>query len=874
MHLLGCRAAGQQSSSLLLEHPDMSQLIEVVMDLGRPPLARFPSGETQLSEVLVTSEDLAQAVAQVGTFDTDNRAGIDATLHRISCMRNRGGRVVGLTCRVGRAIQGSASLVEDLVRAGKSVLLLGRPGVGKTTAIREICRVLAGSCQKRVVIVDTSNEIAGDGDVPHPGIGEARRMQVPQPHLQHRLMIEAVENHMPECIVIDEIGTAAECLAARTIAQRGVQLVATAHGNELENVIKNPLLSDLVGGIATVTLGDEAARKRGIQKTILERASPPTFDVAVELMERNRWRVHLDVAAAVDAILQGGEAVGQIRERSPDDGEVTTFDFVGIVRRIDPEDGRLRRLEAWRDGSGNEVLRPIAISEQNAAPAVSYTSAPYPRPAAQPATASARRGSVDGGGVEGGSSGGWEGGGAPQERDGRVRLTGPAEWPTEGPSQPTAPPPPPASLTPPPPSALSTLSSLRKVTSSAPQRTASPTSDASTSDASQSGSDAAWDEPATQSSSGSSNGASTDTSSAPASSPATGGGSSAGNSSSSGRTKTRGATSSISISSSSSSKAKPESTPTDNIRPPPSIFDRPSAGLHASQLPELLSEPSGPEQNPGSTSSGLPRPAQPPQASSSGTASMRVFLAMDSPSAARAFAMIGTLDAARTVRVVGVEENADVIVATRSHLRKNPKIKSTARRLGVPLYAVRASTPALLARDLCPLLGLQPSQGAGQARGQKTSGPGDNFSYGRRYSPASLSGDDEHDDSTESVSDEDGVLDESEEAGVTTRSLATLTWALAHTKHRKKFVQEQAAELQTLAQGCQDRLTGFAPADLLRLATGFAGLRFYPGSRWLAALVSSCEGLQEEGGGLGGQDPEKLRQALSSLHELASEGIQ
>ncbi|KIZ04304.1 Uncharacterized protein MNEG_3650 [Monoraphidium neglectum] len=290
----------------LESHDRLYELLEVVMDLGRPPLARFPSGDLRLSDNLVTAEDLEQAVAKVGEFGGDNRAGIDATLHRISAMRNRSGRIVGLTCRVGRAITGSAELVRDLIVAGSSILFLGRPGVGKTTAIRELCRLCADELSKRVVIVDTSNEIGGDGDVPHAGIGRARRMQVADPEQQHRVMIEAVENHMPQVVVIDEIGTEAECSAARTIAQRGVQLFATAHGNELENVVKNPALSDL--------------------KSIQERAAPATFDVAVEMLDRMRWHVHTDVGAAVDAMLAGQHPGGQSRERAAD-GTILKYNY-------------------------------------------------------------------------------------------------------------------------------------------------------------------------------------------------------------------------------------------------------------------------------------------------------------------------------------------------------------------------------------------------------------------------------------------------------------------------------------------------------------------------------------------------------------------
>lgn len=306
----------------LMQHPDRDRLVEVVMDLGRFPEARFPGKAEYLSDTPITKEDLAESTKKVGDFGGDNRAGIEKTLHRISAIRNRRGEVIGLTCRVGRAIFGTIGMIRDLVESGRSILMLGRPGVGKTTALREIARVLADELDKRVVIIDTSNEIAGDGDVPHPAIGRARRMQVARPELQHQVMIEAVENHMPEVIVIDEIGTELEALAARTIAERGVQLVGTAHGNKLENLIKNPTLSDLVGGIQSVTLGDEEARRRGTQKSVLERKAPPTFDIAVEMMERQKWVVHEEVSDTIDILLRGRQPSPQTRT-TDEDGKVT-----------------------------------------------------------------------------------------------------------------------------------------------------------------------------------------------------------------------------------------------------------------------------------------------------------------------------------------------------------------------------------------------------------------------------------------------------------------------------------------------------------------------------------------------------------------------
>ncbi|GCF06832.1 R3H domain-containing nucleic acid-binding protein [Dictyobacter arantiisoli] len=304
-----------------------SELLEIVLDLGRLAEGRFPEGEVILSTTPVTYADLEYVVERIGEFGDDNRAGIERTLHRISAMRNRKGRVVGLTCRIGRAVLGSIALIRDIVEQGQSILILGRPGVGKTTLLREIARVLADEANKRVVVVDTSNEIAGDGDIPHPGIGRARRMQVARTAEQHAVMIEAVENHMPQIIVIDEIGTELEAAAARTIAERGVQLVATAHGNSLGNLLVNPTLSDLVGGIQTVTLGDEEARRRHTQKSIQERKSLPTFAVVVEQQSWDEAVVHRDVADTVDNMLRGQAIIAEERTRDEETGEVT-------VRRI------------------------------------------------------------------------------------------------------------------------------------------------------------------------------------------------------------------------------------------------------------------------------------------------------------------------------------------------------------------------------------------------------------------------------------------------------------------------------------------------------------------------------------------------------------
>ncbi|MBW4437850.1 MAG: AAA family ATPase [Pleurocapsa minor GSE-CHR-MK-17-07R] len=323
------------------------ELLEIVLDLGRIPTARFINGEVPLAETEVTRADLDAVEAGVGSFDADNRAGMERTLHRISAIRNRRSEIVGLTCRVGRAVYGTIDIIQDLIESGQSILMMGAPGVGKTTMLREAARVLAET--KRVVIVDTSNEIGGDGDVPHPAVGKARRMQVSHPERQHEVMIEAVENHNPEVIVIDEIGRELEAMAARTIAERGVQLIGTAHGNALDNLMLNPTLSDLVGGIGAVTLSDEEARRRGTQKTVLERRAPPTFDVLIELQTRDRMAVHEDVSAAVDAILRERPLPVEVRYRDAQ-GEMHVEMAQPELRMLNERNERNRGDGGYRGG--------------------------------------------------------------------------------------------------------------------------------------------------------------------------------------------------------------------------------------------------------------------------------------------------------------------------------------------------------------------------------------------------------------------------------------------------------------------------------------------------------------------------------------------
>lgn len=337
--------------------PDLDRVIEIVLDYGRPAEIRFMDRYERLEDYPVSESDLAYVIDRVGQFGGDNRAGIARTLHRISAIRSRADRIVGLTCRVGRAIEGTIDIIQDIVESSKSILFLGKPGVGKTTKLREVARMLADNLGKRVVIVDTSNEIAGDGDIPHPSIGSARRMQVRDPSVQHQVMIEAVENHMPEVIVIDEIGVEAEAYAARTIAERGVQLVGTAHGRTLENLMLNPTLCDLVGGIQAVTLSDDEAKRRGTQKTVLERKAPPTFDIVIELLDYDKLAIHHDAQKQVDLILRGVSPRPEIRVRTPE-GRVEVVQAAQTPEPIEPLGNGRRSIERRAEAAERKSITP------------------------------------------------------------------------------------------------------------------------------------------------------------------------------------------------------------------------------------------------------------------------------------------------------------------------------------------------------------------------------------------------------------------------------------------------------------------------------------------------------------------------------------
>jgi len=292
---------------------DPDNLIEIVVDLQRPVELRFSDDSFIELKTIGTEYLIEEILNEMSEPGVDNRCGLNETLHRISVIQNKNLDIVGMTIRIGKPYVGNAILIADLLEDKKNILLIGPPGRGKTSILREASNILSSELLKRVVIVDTSNEIAGEGNVPHRAVGRSRRLQVPKTKAQHDVMIEAVENHNPHTIIIDEVSTSEEGLAAQTIAQRGVQILATVHGHTLNDLIQNKSLASMVGGINKVTLSDDTARARGCQKTALEREFQPPFDCVVEINAFDEVAVHHNVNESVDAILNGKKVVPELR---------------------------------------------------------------------------------------------------------------------------------------------------------------------------------------------------------------------------------------------------------------------------------------------------------------------------------------------------------------------------------------------------------------------------------------------------------------------------------------------------------------------------------------------------------------------------------
>lgn len=363
-------------------HVNRADLMEVVLDIGRRPFA-WVNGERHFlgthNDGLVVSRQHLDDIVRPLHFGADNRAGINGSLHRISAVRNRDDDIVGLTLRVGRYIAGNSIMIADIL-AGMphaSILICGEPGSGKTSIIRDAARFLAE--RNSLLIIDTSCEIGGSGDVPHHCIGLSRRMQVKSVKDQAQVMVECVQNHTPAVMVIDEIGRKAEVQAALTCKERGVRIIASAHGN-MPGLVRNQALCDLVGGIEAVTVGDTTARqeakrrrKKMASKIQAQRRGPPIFDVIIEVKRGvlHEWHIVSKSADAVDSILRDGTYNAQVRTRQ-DSGSSTirvrnvtkdAHDLHKIIEEATKSESILNSIPVTDDGIAFEDLYDKKITQ-------------------------------------------------------------------------------------------------------------------------------------------------------------------------------------------------------------------------------------------------------------------------------------------------------------------------------------------------------------------------------------------------------------------------------------------------------------------------------------------------------------------------------
>lgn len=265
-----------------------------------------------------SAAELQHMMKQIGRFGSDGRACVANTAHRASVWRGRHGEPLGVTLRVGRYVPGAARALLPLAQRG-SLLILSKAGMGKTTLLRDLAAALAqGPDMPRVTVVDTSNEIGGDGPIPLPYLGRCRRIQVASREAQSQVMTEVLQNHTPDYVIVDEIATVAEAEAAWSISQRGVHLIGTCHGEHLEGLLQNRALNMLVGGTAQAFLSNEERRLRNkTRKSVLERPFSSPFPFVVELHERNRGHLYVDVNKAVDLILDEQSAHGSASVGAP-----------------------------------------------------------------------------------------------------------------------------------------------------------------------------------------------------------------------------------------------------------------------------------------------------------------------------------------------------------------------------------------------------------------------------------------------------------------------------------------------------------------------------------------------------------------------------